>query len=197
MFPPRNNHRPLPVANMSARSLFIRNAAPSRLLSSSPARASFILSKSSSSFSPYVLPTELTATRLPSFSSVRPFHNSFPSLSKDTTWSSKGNIPYSEVKKLASEPTGEVTLIDVREPDEVAAGMIPSAVNVPLTQFEKAFNPNGGVDFQEKYAFPRPSFDSPLVFYCRSGKRSAQAQEIARRNGWQKYVYSGVVFVLY
>lgn len=102
------------------------------------------------------------------------------------SWAAKGEIAYPDVKSLAAEPTGEVTLIDVREPDEVAAGMIPSAVNVPLSQFDKAFNPSGGADFQEKFAFPRPEFKAPLVFYCRSGKRSAQAQEIAQRNGWRK-----------
>jgi rhodanese-related sulfurtransferase len=64
--------------------------------------------------------------------------------------------------------------------------MIPSAVNVPLTQFEKAFNPNGGADFQEKFSFPRPAFNDQLVFYCRSGKRSEQALQTAKKNGWQK-----------
>lgn len=103
-----------------------------------------------------------------------------------SSWSKKGDAGYAEVKKLASQPTGEVTIIDVREPDEVSAGMIPSAVNVPLTSFEDAFNPNGGANFQQKYSFPRPAFDDKVIFYCRSGKRSAQAQDIAKKNGWTK-----------
>ena len=105
---------------------------------------------------------------------------------KDAQWSKKGDVSYDEVKKLSSQPTGEVTIIDVREPDEVAAGMIPSAVNVPLTKFEDAFNKNGGANFQQEYSFPRPGFDDKVIFYCRSGKRSAQAQDIAKKNGWQK-----------
>lgn len=105
---------------------------------------------------------------------------------KDAQWASKGDASYDEVKKLSSQPTGEVTIIDVREPDEVAAGMIPSAVNVPLTKFENAFNKNGGANFQQEFSFPRPGFDDKVIFYCRSGKRSAQAQDIARKNGWQK-----------
>jgi rhodanese-related sulfurtransferase len=114
------------------------------------------------------------------------FHSTALRFSKDTSFASKGTISYKELKPITESPTGEITIIDVREPDEVSAGMIPSAVNVPLTQFEKAFAPNGGADFQEKFSFPRPSFDDKLVFYCRSGKRSGQALEMAKRNGWQK-----------
>lgn len=124
------------------------------------------------------------------WSSVRSFRTSSVRCSKETGWAGKGPIVYSELKSIASQPTGEVTIIDVREPDEVAAGMIPSAVNVPLTQFESAFNANKDANFQQNFAFPRPGFNDPLVFYCRSGKRSAQAQEIAKRNGWTKYVAS-------
>ncbi|UZJ51726.1 hypothetical protein CBS101457_001046 [Exobasidium rhododendri] len=113
------------------------------------------------------------------------FHSTALRFSKDTTWADKGTIPYKELKSISEAPTGEVTIIDVREPDEVSAGMIPSAVNVPLTQFEKAFAPNGGADFQEKFAFPRPSFNDRLVFYCRSGKRSQQALQTAKKNGWE------------
>lgn len=120
------------------------------------------------------------------FQSAKCFHSGSSLRSKETSWAKKGPITYKELKTIADQPTGEVTIIDVREPDEVSAGMIPSAVNVPLTQFEKSFNPNGGADFQQKFAFPRPSFNDPLVFYCRSGKRSAQALEVAKKGGWQK-----------
>ena len=128
----------------------------------------------------------LPPSALPRTSTSLGFHSSALRLSKDTTWASKGTIGYRELKPISNAPTGEVTIIDVREPDEVSAGMIPSAVNVPLTQFEKAFAPNGGADFQQKFAFSRPEFNDQLVLYCRSGKRSAQALEVAKKNGWQK-----------
>lgn len=145
-----------------------------------------VLSSSSVNVRPCA--SAIVATRLPSstWASSSGFHSTALRLSKETSWASKGDIGYKEVKSISDAPTGEVTIIDVREPDEVSAGMIPSAVNVPLTQFEKAFNPNKGADFQEKFAFPRPSFNDKLVFYCRSGKRSEQAVQIAKKGGWQK-----------
>lgn len=38
-------------------------------------------------------------------------------------------VNYEEVKKLADHP--EKLLVDVREPDEVAAGKIPTSINIP------------------------------------------------------------------
>lgn len=105
--------------------------------------------------------------------------------SKDTTWQTKGPVRYAELKPETEAPTGEITLIDVREPNEVEQGMIPSAVNVPLSKFNEAFTRGGG-DFQKDFAFSRPGYDDKIVFYCRSGKRSEQALEFAQRHGWWK-----------
>lgn len=105
--------------------------------------------------------------------------------SKDTTWQSKGTVKYAELKPETESPSGEITIIDVREPSEVAQGIIPSAVNVPLSQFQKAFSGSGG-DFLREFAFQRPAYDDKVIFYCRSGKRSQQALEFAQKNGWWK-----------
>ncbi len=80
-------------------------------------------------------------------------------------------------------------LIDVREPDEVLQGMIPSAVNLPLSDLSGALHMDGA-KFKEKYGFQKPEFGQEVVFYCRSGKRSATASDVARRNGYKKYAYS-------
>lgn len=66
--------------------------------------------------------------------------------------------------------------------------MIPSAVNVPLSEFTPAFKQEGGGDgdFLRKYSFHRPGYDDQVVFYCRSGKRSAQALEEVKKHGWHK-----------
>lgn len=119
---------------------------------------------------------------------VRALHASVPRFSADpdTAWAARGPIAYAELKRLTQAPPPDVTLIDVREPDEVAAGIIPSAVNVPLSRFSEAFNPMKGADFQREFAFERPAFGDKVIFYCRSGKRSQQALETAQKNGWVK-----------
>lgn len=104
-------------------------------------------------------------------------------LSKDATWRSRGVVKYSELKPETCSPSGEITIIDVREANEVAQGIIPSAVNVPLSQFQTAFTGSGG-DFVREYAFNRPKYDDKIIFYCRSGKRSQQATEFAQKQGW-------------
>lgn len=113
----------------------------------------------------------------------RTFTSSARSLSKDTSWTSRGTVKYSELKPETAAPSGEITIIDVREPNEAAQGIIPSAVNVPLSQFQKAFSGDGG-DFLREFAFQRPAYDDKVIFYCRSGKRSQQALEFAQKNGW-------------
>lgn len=90
--------------------------------------------------------------------------------------------------------TQKIDIIDVREPNEVAQGIIPSAVNVPLSEFSAAFDVNSesvsSTDFERRFSFPRPTYDHEIVFYCRSGRRSQEALEIARQRGWWKYVGS-------
>lgn len=56
---------------------------------------------------------------------------------------------------------GEVQVVDVREPEEFAAGHLPGAVNVPLSTFDAAHLPDAGA--------------RKLVLNCLGGKRSAMA----------------------
>jgi rhodanese-related sulfurtransferase len=65
--------------------------------------------------------------------------------------------------------SGKVLLIDVREPDEFAAGHIEGAKLIPLGTIEAAYRD-----------LPR---DAKMVVYCRSGKRSAQAVAFLRSHG--------------
>lgn len=64
-------------------------------------------------------------------------------------------------------------------------GMVPSAVNVPLTELPGAFKLSDD-NWTGKYGFPKPTPAQELIFYCRSGKRSATACDVAKRNGYNK-----------
>lgn len=57
--------------------------------------------------------------------------------------------------------TSKVLLVDVRNDDEVARGIIPGAVHIPLALLPLQYESLNG--------------DDALVFYCHSGMRSAQA----------------------
>jgi thiosulfate:glutathione sulfurtransferase len=65
--------------------------------------------------------------------------------------------------------------------------MIPSAVNLPLSGLPEALHMDGEM-FKEKHGFRKPAYDQEIVFYCRSGMRSSTASDVARRNGYTKYV---------
>lgn len=64
---------------------------------------------------------------------------------------------------------GEIVLVDVREPHENAAERIPGGSLNALKSFDPA-------------ALPDPE-GKRLVFYCRSGRRSVTASELAQAAG--------------
>lgn len=64
---------------------------------------------------------------------------------------------------------GSMLLVDVREPNEIAAERIPGAVNLPLNSFDPA-------------QLPDPE-GKRLVFSCRSGQRSQKAAALAQAAG--------------
>ena len=65
--------------------------------------------------------------------------------------------------------------------------MIPSAVNIPLTILPESLKLSSAA-FVEKFGFEKPRTGQEVIFYCRSGKRSASASDIAKRNGYTKLV---------
>lgn len=72
---------------------------------------------------------------------------------------------------------GEVELVDVREPYEHDAGRIAGARHVEFAMLT-----------QEAGSFDR---ERPVVFYCRSGGRSAVAAQAFRASGFQAFNMTG------
>lgn len=64
---------------------------------------------------------------------------------------------------------GEIVLVDVREPHENLAERISGGVLNALQSFDPAVLPDPG--------------DKRLVFYCRSGRRSVTASQLAQKAG--------------
>ncbi|NOJ97857.1 rhodanese-like domain-containing protein [Corallococcus sp. CA049B] len=64
------------------------------------------------------------------------------------------------------------TLVDVRTPEEFAAGHLPGAVNIPVDELPQRLAELG-------------SPQKPLVIYCRSGARSGRAELLLKERGFQ------------
>jgi rhodanese-related sulfurtransferase len=80
------------------------------------------------------------------------------------------NIDVARLQQL--QAAGDLVLVDVRTDLEVARGVIPGARHIPLQQL-------GG-------RFGEIARDRPVVFYCQSGARSAQASYFLASQGWEE-----------
>lgn len=78
----------------------------------------------------------------------------------------QNGIPQVEVTELAED----TVFLDVREPNEYAAGHAPGAVSVPLGQV------------RDRLA-EIPAVDGPLAVICRSGARSQKVAEFLASQG--------------
>jgi rhodanese-related sulfurtransferase len=65
-------------------------------------------------------------------------------------------------------------IIDVREAEEVAEGMIPGAVHIPLGEITSRYNEIGR--------------DAEIILVCRSGKRSQKAYEFLQTQGFTNLI---------
>ncbi len=103
-----------------------------------------------------------------------------------------------------------ITLVDVRNPDEVAAGKIPGSKNIPrefdhsvldldcdftgvfvVPEVEAAFNMDEAA-FKEKYGFDKPAKDAAIVTHCLKGGRAAKGADAMTNLGYSNVkVYAG------
>jgi rhodanese-related sulfurtransferase len=80
-------------------------------------------------------------------------------------------------QRAAELVAGGAQLVDVRQDDEYAAGRIEGSLHIELDQLPA-----------EAAAIDR---DRPVVFYCRSGSRSALATQAFRAAGYEAHNLSG------
>ena len=88
-----------------------------------------------------------------------------------------GPIDHSAAKVAMNQPNA--VLIDVRTSKEFAAGALPDALHIP--HFRIA----------EGIAAVAPDKDTPIVVYCRSGRRSSIAQERRLEMGYRQVINAG------
>lgn len=100
----------------------------------------------------------------------------------DTT-GGENNATYKQITMSEAvemmESESNYIILDVRRPDEFAAGHIPNAVNIP--------NESIGADEIDEL----PDKDRLILVYCRSGNRSKQASEKLVRLGYTNIVECG------
>ena len=87
-------------------------------------------------------------------------------------------ITVDEAVTMMTQETGYI-ILDVRRPDEFAAGHIPNAINVPNETIGTAEIPE------------LPNKDQLIMVYCRSGRRSKEAAEKLVKLGYTNVVEFG------
>lgn len=86
--------------------------------------------------------------------------------------------PAAELDTVVSSQE-EPLYVDVRTPEEFAAGHVVGAINIPHDQMPGRWPEVAAVG------------DRPVVVYCRTGRRSGLALDVLRRNGFTAAVNGG------
>ena len=96
----------------------------------------------------------------------------------DNQTSTYRQISMDEAVTMMAQETGYI-ILDVRRPDEFAAGHIPGAINVPNETI-------GTAEISEL-----PDKNQLIMVYCRSGRRSKEASEKLVKLGYTNIVEFG------
>jgi len=81
----------------------------------------------------------------------------------------KGSVTVDSFEQVWKSNPGSIMLVDVRDPKEVASGMIKGSVNIPMNELEKKIA-----------SLPT---DKPVVFVCGTGARSGEAYDTVKLLG--------------
>ncbi len=78
---------------------------------------------------------------------------------------------------VRSKLSAGAVVVDVRSPGEFSSGSYPRAKNIPLDKLAERMR-----------GLPK---DKPIVLFCASGSRSAQAARILKRSGFSDVLSAG------
>lgn len=87
--------------------------------------------------------------------------------------------PIDQAAALESLQLPGAILLDVRTPEEVAQGHLDKALNLPLASL------------REHIGHVVPDKNTPVILYCRSGRRSSEAQDALQALGYQHVINAG------
>lgn len=79
---------------------------------------------------------------------------------------------------IAQKIRAGALVVDVRSPEETAAGMYKGALNIPIDQAESRL-----AEFGAK--------DKPVVLYCRSGARAGRVKQMLESKGYTDVTNAG------
>ncbi|SAM05399.1 hypothetical protein [Absidia glauca] len=102
-----------------------------------------------------------------------------------STEPSSSVVNFKDIQAIIKNKNKNCHLIDVREKTELMQGFIPTAENVPLSQFGKAWSLSAD-DFEAEFGFPKPDQNDTMVVYCQAGIRSAKAAGFLSQLGYEK-----------
>ena len=88
-----------------------------------------------------------------------------------------GAVAEIDSQTLLAQPAGESLVLDVRTPEEYAAGHVPNAINVPHDQIEA------------RLAELEARKNGPVVVYCKSGRRAGMAAEALSKAGFTNLLH--------
>ncbi|XP_057584648.1 thiosulfate:glutathione sulfurtransferase isoform X1 [Hippopotamus amphibius kiboko] len=99
------------------------------------------------------------------------------------TMAGEPKVSLPELRSLLA--SGRARLIDVRSREEAAAGTIPGALNIPVSELQSALQMEPAA-FKALYSAEKPKLeDENLIFFCQKGKRGLQATQLARGLGYK------------
>ncbi|KAI8071961.1 Rhodanese-like domain-containing protein [Thamnidium elegans] len=85
-------------------------------------------------------------------------------------------VDFNDIQQIIKKEGKGYDLIDVREEKEVVQGAIPTAKNIPMSQFGNAWTLTDK-EFQNQFGFEKPKKESQVILYCLGGVRSSRAAE--------------------